>query len=225
MIGEADGYISAAVHASSSGIVTAIDLQPVPHISGLPDLCITIDTDGHDEWIEHAPLDYQAMATGRTAHAVARPGSGRPRRRGVSQRGQARPRRGAPLPHADHQRRRMRTVDHLRRHADARPRRRDPAGRGDHAAPAGQHRNPDRHRGQQARGHRRDAGRRRKNGFRGGSGDGADALSRRRRQADDPGAHRQGSAFRQAAPPISASRCSTSAPPMRWRARCTTASR
>ena len=61
MIGEADGYISTAVHASSSGIVTAIDLQPVPHISGLPDLCITIDTDGRDEWIEHAPLDYQAM--------------------------------------------------------------------------------------------------------------------------------------------------------------------
>jgi len=62
VIGEADGYISAAVHASSSGVVTAIDLQPVPHISGLPDLCITIATDGRDEWTEHAPLDYQAMA-------------------------------------------------------------------------------------------------------------------------------------------------------------------
>jgi len=62
MIGAADGYISAAVHASSSGVVTAIDLQPVPHISGLPDLCITLETDGRDEWIDHAPLDYQAMA-------------------------------------------------------------------------------------------------------------------------------------------------------------------
>ena len=60
MIGEADGTISAAVHASSSGIVTAIDLQPVPHISGLPDLCISIETDGRDEWIEHGPLDYRA---------------------------------------------------------------------------------------------------------------------------------------------------------------------
>jgi len=57
MIAEADGYISTAVHASSSGIVTAIDLQPVPHISGLPDLCITIETDGHDEWIDRKPLD------------------------------------------------------------------------------------------------------------------------------------------------------------------------
>ncbi len=62
MIAAADGPISAAVHASSSGSVTAIDLQPVPHISGLPDLCITIETDGRDEWIAHAPLDWQAMA-------------------------------------------------------------------------------------------------------------------------------------------------------------------
>jgi electron transport complex protein RnfC len=62
MIAAADGYISTAVHASSSGTVTAIDLQPVPHISGLPDQCITIETDGRDEWIAHAPLDYQAMA-------------------------------------------------------------------------------------------------------------------------------------------------------------------
>ena len=62
MIGAADGYISAAVHASSSGIVTAIGPAAVPHISGLPDLCITIETDGRDEWIAHAPLDYQAMA-------------------------------------------------------------------------------------------------------------------------------------------------------------------
>ncbi|ODV11281.1 MAG: electron transport complex subunit RsxC [Thiobacillus sp. SCN 64-317] len=61
MIAAADGYISAAVHASSSGTVTAIGLQPVPHISGLPDLCVTIETDGRDEWVVHAPLDYQAM--------------------------------------------------------------------------------------------------------------------------------------------------------------------
>ena len=61
MIAAASGTVSAAVHASSSGIVRAIDMQPVPHISGLPDLCITIETDGRDEWITHAPLDYQAM--------------------------------------------------------------------------------------------------------------------------------------------------------------------
>jgi electron transport complex protein RnfC len=62
MIAAADGYISAAVHASSSGTVTAIDMQAVPHISGLHDLCITLETDGRDEWIERTPLDYLAMA-------------------------------------------------------------------------------------------------------------------------------------------------------------------
>jgi H+/Na+-translocating ferredoxin:NAD+ oxidoreductase subunit C len=62
MIGEADGYISTAVHASSSGIVSAIGPAVVPHISGLPDECITIETDGRDQWIDHGALDYQAMA-------------------------------------------------------------------------------------------------------------------------------------------------------------------
>jgi len=61
LIGAANGYISAAVHASSSGIVSAIGPAVVPHVSGLPDDCITLATDGLDEWIEHAPLDYRAL--------------------------------------------------------------------------------------------------------------------------------------------------------------------
>ena len=61
LIGAADGYISCAVHASSSGTVTAIGPAQVPHVSGLPDDCITIETDGRDEWVAHAPLDYRAM--------------------------------------------------------------------------------------------------------------------------------------------------------------------
>ena len=64
LIAEADGYISAAVHASSSGTVTAIGPAPVPHVSGLPDDCITIETDGLDEWIAHTPIDYAALAPG-----------------------------------------------------------------------------------------------------------------------------------------------------------------
>lgn len=58
MIGKAEGYVSTAVHASSSGIVSAIGMEPVPHPSGLPDLCISIATDGRDEWVEHQPIDY-----------------------------------------------------------------------------------------------------------------------------------------------------------------------
>ncbi len=58
MIGKAEGYVSTAIHAPSSGTVSAISMETVPHPSGLRDLCITIETDGKDEWIAHPPIDY-----------------------------------------------------------------------------------------------------------------------------------------------------------------------
>ncbi|MDG4550625.1 MAG: electron transport complex subunit RsxC [Candidatus Contendobacter sp.] len=61
MIGQPDGYISAAIHAPSSGVVAAVDLRPVPHPSGLADLCVTIETDGEDRWIEREPVDYRRL--------------------------------------------------------------------------------------------------------------------------------------------------------------------
>ena len=60
-IGQAEGYISAAIHAPTSGTVTAVDLQPVPHPSGLADLCVTLEPDGADQWLERQPLDYQRL--------------------------------------------------------------------------------------------------------------------------------------------------------------------
>ncbi len=62
MIAAADGYISAAVHAPTSGVISDIDVQPVPHVSGLPDLCITLVTDSLEQWIDHAPIDYHALS-------------------------------------------------------------------------------------------------------------------------------------------------------------------
>jgi len=53
VIGTADGYVSAAVHASSSGTVIAIEERRIPHPSGLPAPCVVIATDGQDAW---APL-------------------------------------------------------------------------------------------------------------------------------------------------------------------------
>ena len=61
MIGQADGYISAAVHAPTSGVVAAVDLQPVPHPSGLADWCVTLETDGEERWIERTPVDYRRL--------------------------------------------------------------------------------------------------------------------------------------------------------------------
>ena len=49
-IAASQGAMSAPVHASSSGTVTAIEERPVPHPSGLGGLCIVIRTDGLDKW-------------------------------------------------------------------------------------------------------------------------------------------------------------------------------
>ena len=57
----ADGMISAAVHAPTSGVIAAIDEQLIPHASGLPDVCITLEADGEDCWIARQTLDYRAL--------------------------------------------------------------------------------------------------------------------------------------------------------------------
>jgi electron transport complex protein RnfC len=51
LIAQATGPISAPVHASSSGTITAISDYPVPHASGLKASCIELRTDGCDQWI------------------------------------------------------------------------------------------------------------------------------------------------------------------------------
>jgi electron transport complex protein RnfC len=61
LIGQADGWISAAVHAPTSGTVLEVALHVQPHPSGLDALCVVIEPDGKDEWIERTRLDYQAM--------------------------------------------------------------------------------------------------------------------------------------------------------------------
>jgi len=52
-IAKAEGHVSVCLHAPSSGTITAIDEQPIPHPSGLSALCISLETDGEDCWIEH----------------------------------------------------------------------------------------------------------------------------------------------------------------------------
>jgi electron transport complex protein RnfC len=59
IIGKPEGRLSSAAHASTSGTVTAIDMQLVAHHSGLPDLCVTLIPDGKDEWIKHSGVDYK----------------------------------------------------------------------------------------------------------------------------------------------------------------------
>ena len=60
-IGEADGWISAAVHAPTSGTVVHVGPQTVPHPSGLAADCVVIEPDGKEEWIARQPVDYAAL--------------------------------------------------------------------------------------------------------------------------------------------------------------------
>ncbi|MDO9011306.1 MAG: electron transport complex subunit RsxC [Gallionella sp.] len=63
IIGAPEGHVSSAVHAPTSGVIAAIDMQPVAHPSGIPDLCITLIPDGNDEWIAREPCDdWKALA-------------------------------------------------------------------------------------------------------------------------------------------------------------------
>ena len=60
LIGMPCGLVSSAVHASTSGTITAIDMQPVAHPSGMPDLCATLIPDGKEEWLPHEAVDYRS---------------------------------------------------------------------------------------------------------------------------------------------------------------------
>jgi len=65
-IGTADGNPSTAVHASTSGTVLAVAMRCMPHPSGLDALCIVLEPDGRDEWIEHHPFDYRTATLAQT---------------------------------------------------------------------------------------------------------------------------------------------------------------
>ena len=52
LIAEADGNVSAAIHAPTSGIIKSIEKLLIPHPSGLPDYCVVISPDMKDKWIK-----------------------------------------------------------------------------------------------------------------------------------------------------------------------------
>ncbi|HEX8979919.1 MAG TPA: electron transport complex subunit RsxC [Parasulfuritortus sp.] len=74
MIGTPDGRISAAVHAPTSGRVVAVEPRPVPHPSGLPDLCVVIESDGQDAAVEMRPIAWRDMPPGELHKRLSRMG-------------------------------------------------------------------------------------------------------------------------------------------------------
>ena len=61
LLAEAEGSVSAAIHAPTSGTISAIEEAVIPHPSGLPDYCIRLQPDGKDEWIAHTGVDWRSM--------------------------------------------------------------------------------------------------------------------------------------------------------------------
>lgn len=59
LLAEAEGGVSAAIHAPTSGQIIAIEQAVIPHPSGLPDTCIQLRPDGKDTWLTHAGTDWR----------------------------------------------------------------------------------------------------------------------------------------------------------------------
>lgn len=59
LLAEAEGAVSAAVHAPTSGTIVTIAEAVIPHPSGLPDLCLHLQPDGQEEWMPHTGIDWR----------------------------------------------------------------------------------------------------------------------------------------------------------------------
>ncbi|SSC07801.1 electron transport complex subunit RsxC [bacterium endosymbiont of Bathymodiolus sp. 5 South] len=57
VIAKTSGKYPSYTHASISGVVLAIEKRPIPHPSGIDGVCIVIDSDGKDKWIEIEKCD------------------------------------------------------------------------------------------------------------------------------------------------------------------------
>ncbi|MCM8595851.1 electron transport complex subunit RsxC [Accumulibacter sp.] len=61
LIGGAEGWVSAAVHAPTSGTVIAVEEHVAAHPSGLTTLTVVIEPDGREEWIERQVVDHRSL--------------------------------------------------------------------------------------------------------------------------------------------------------------------
>lgn len=68
-------FMSAPIHASSSGTVVGIENRDVPHLSRLSAPCIVIETDGEDAWTALMPLPhYRSLSPAEVRQHIAQAG-------------------------------------------------------------------------------------------------------------------------------------------------------
>ncbi|MCK9506611.1 MAG: RnfABCDGE type electron transport complex subunit C, partial [Porticoccaceae bacterium] len=66
LLAEPAGFVSAAIHAPTSGIIEAIADHQVPHPSGMTTLCIVLKPDGEDRWCDHQGIANYCQAAPET---------------------------------------------------------------------------------------------------------------------------------------------------------------
>lgn len=74
LIAEAQGAISAPIHAPTSGTILSIAEVPVPHISGLPGPAILLEPDGADEALPAVETDPFSLSGEEISRRVAQAG-------------------------------------------------------------------------------------------------------------------------------------------------------
>lgn len=57
-IAQADGFVSTHVHAPTSGTIVDIGDRPIPHPSGMTELCVILAPDSEDKWCELEPQEH-----------------------------------------------------------------------------------------------------------------------------------------------------------------------
>lgn len=72
MIAKPKGYVSAPLHAPTSGTVVEIADRPVPHPSQLPARCIVIRPDGEERWVDHEGIGNWSEVAPETLHELIR---------------------------------------------------------------------------------------------------------------------------------------------------------
>ncbi|MDH3633405.1 MAG: electron transport complex subunit RsxC [Gammaproteobacteria bacterium] len=73
-IAAASSLICAAVHAPTSGKISAIESHPIAHPSGQADTCIVIDVDGEDQALDPAINDPESLAPEALIEQICRAG-------------------------------------------------------------------------------------------------------------------------------------------------------
>ena len=74
-IAAANGFVSAPLHAPTSGTVSFIGPQPYPHVSGMLAPAIVIDTDGLEQWCPPEPCpDYRHLDDGELIERIRQAG-------------------------------------------------------------------------------------------------------------------------------------------------------